>query len=141
MGLGMKVSRFMAALVAVLLVGMGAARADSCWNHNGSLMRLIASGDTRVFAYEYPKAGLQQLGVQRGTELFRGYASGASYQGVARIFSVECPGETTEYEVSGPILNGSTQVVLVGTRQVFSNCAPTGHYTQDTLVFTYSHQC
>lgn len=141
MGLGKRVWGVVSALAAVVVVGVGTAQADSCWMHNGSVMRLIADGDSRVFVYERPKAGLRQIGVRRGTELFRGVTYGQSYEGVARIFSTECPGESTEYEVSGPILEGQTKVVLVGRREIYRNCTPTGRFTQDRLVFTYSHQC
>ncbi|MBL6431718.1 MAG: hypothetical protein HPM95_13425 [Alphaproteobacteria bacterium] len=31
------------------------ANADSCWTHNGSLMRLKADGNRRWFLYEAPR--------------------------------------------------------------------------------------
>ena len=43
---------------AVSLGATDIARADSCWNHNGSLMRLKARGNQRWFYYERPRAGL-----------------------------------------------------------------------------------
>lgn len=117
------------------------ACADSCWNHNGSLMRLIASGDSRTFIYEVPRSGLASIGVRRGDVLFTGHATGTSYEGIARIFSTECPGETTQYGVSGPILPGEKQVILYGSRQTYRKCESTDRRVQDKLIFNYSHRC
>lgn len=86
-----------------------------------------------MFAYEHPKDNLRPLKVKRGTEpargTFRGSRRGTCHEGVARIFSKKCPGETTEYDVSGPIVHGSTTVVLVGTRPVYNPCRRTESYT------------
>ena len=37
------------------LASTGASNAYSCWNHNGSLMRLRASGNQRWYYYEKPR--------------------------------------------------------------------------------------
>jgi hypothetical protein len=131
-------------LLSLVLPGLaltGSAMADSCWNHNGSLMRLQAQGNQRWLSYEVPKPGLRNAGVQRGTLLFNGAKNGNWYSGTARVFSKYCPGSPLEYFVEGPVRGDQLQVTVTGTREVFNKCRPTGRYTTDTLVFTYSHQC
>ncbi len=130
----------------VLALGMmavtgTAALADSCWMHNGSVMRLQASGDQRWFTYEAPRSGLYAAGVQPGTLLFNGTKSGNWYSGLSRVFSSACPGNPLEYWVEGPVTQNSTRVTMTGTREKSVNCVSTGQVVTDTLVFTYSHQC
>ena len=119
----------------------GSARADSCWNHNGSLMRLQANGNDRWMYYENPRAVLRQAGVHRGTLLFEGQKSGNWYSGEARVFSKHCPGDPLIYSVDGPVRSDQLQVTVRGTREIHKNCQPTGQFVEDTLVFTYSHDC
>ena len=114
------------------------ALADSCWNHNGSIMRLKASGNQRWFYYEHPKAG---LAVQPGTLLFDGVKSGNWYSGTARVFSKYCPATPLEYFVEGPVGANQTKVTMTGTREVYDHCVGTGKMTTDTLVFTYKYDC
>ena len=127
--------------LAVLAVSGTAALADSCWMHNGSVMRLQASGDQRWFTYEAPRAGLYSAGVTPGTLLFSGTKSGNWYAGLSRVFSLACPGNPLEYWVEGPVTQNSTRVTMTGTRETSQNCVSTGQIVTDTLVFTYSHQC
>ncbi len=122
-------------------IATGAAQADSCWTHNGSLMRLQAQGNQRWLSYESPRAQLRAAGVRRGTLLFDGIKSGNWYRGTARVFSKYCPGTPLTYAVEGPVRGDQLQVTVQGTREVYNRCRPTGRYTRDTLVFTYSHQC
>ncbi|GAA0784592.1 hypothetical protein [Roseibium denhamense] len=121
--------------------GATASLADSCWNHNGSIMRLQAQGNQRWMSYENPRNVLRNAGVQRGTLLFNGVKTGNWYSGTARVFSKFCPGNPLEYFVEGPVRGDQLQVTVRGTREVFQRCQPTGRYTTDTLVFTYSHDC
>ena len=131
-----------AALASVMIVCAPAtAFADSCWNHNGSLMRLKAAGNERAFYYERPKQGLRDAGVARGTLLFNGTNNNGYYSGTTRVFSKYCPRTPLEYYVEGPVDLNQTRVTLRGTREVMERCQPTGRSTTDTLVFTYSHQC
>lgn len=117
------------------------ALADSCWWHNGSLMRLQAYGNERYFYYEEPRQALWNSGVRRGTLLFNGTNNGGWYSGLSRVFSSSCPGQPLEYWVEGPVGNGQTKVTMHGTRERNRNCYGTGQMTTDTLVFTYAHQC
>jgi hypothetical protein len=128
----------------VLLLGAalglaGTAHADSCWDHSGSLMRLTAAGNSRTFLYEVPREGIARVGVDRGTWLFSGQKSGEWYSGTARVFSRGC--SALQYTVEGPVLQNPLRVVLRGSREVFRNCAPTGQWTEDVLVFTYRSNC
>ena len=133
---------FYAALfVAANTVLSSPATADSCWDHNGSLMRLKASGNQRWFYYEVPRRVLRRAGVRRGTLLFDGRKIGDRYEGTARRFSKYCPEAPLEYQVEGPVAPSQTRVTLYGERQVQSRCVPTGEIRLDELVFTYSHQC
>lgn len=132
------------ALAIVLMSMIGAARpaqADSCWMHNNSLMRLVASGTERRFVYESPRQGLRAAGVQRGTLLFEGHNRQGWYSGYARVFSRHCPNAPLAYWVEGPVTDGQLRVTMRGTREVHQRCRPTGRFVTDTLVFTYSHRC
>lgn len=117
------------------------ARADSCWNHNDSLMRLKASGNQRWFYYENPRQVLRNAGVRRGTLLFEGRKNGNWYSGEARVFSKYCPGDPLIYPVEGPVRADQLKVTVRGTREVYKKCQPTGRFKEDVLVFTYSHDC
>jgi hypothetical protein len=117
------------------------AIADSCWNHNGSVMRLSASGNDRWFSYEQPRQALYNSGVYQGTLLFNGRKNGNWYAGRARVFSSACPGNPLEYWVEGPVLQNPLRVQVEGTREVHRNCQPTGAMTHDVLVFTYMYNC
>ena len=125
----------------VLLAAVTGAAADSCWDHNGSLMRLVAEGDKRWLYYENPRSVLRKAGVRGGTLLFDGVKNGNWYSGAARVFSKHCPGQPLEYFVEGPVRADQLQVTVSGVRQVYSQCRPTGRSKTDTLVFTYSHRC
>ncbi|MDJ0613025.1 MAG: hypothetical protein QNJ29_05070 [Rhizobiaceae bacterium] len=120
---------------------MTSASADSCWNHNGSVMRLKASGNQRWMYYENPRQVLRNAGVRRGTLLFNGIKSGNWYSGTARRFSKFCPGNPLEYYVEGPVRSDQLEVTVRGTREVFKQCQPTGRMASDELVFTYLRDC
>ncbi|WP_306145863.1 hypothetical protein [Roseibium sp. MMSF_3412] len=128
-------------LSALAMPMAGTALADSCWNHNGSIMRLQAQGNQRWLSYEIPRDVLRVAGVQRGTLLFNGVKNGNWYSGTARVFSKYCPGSPLEYYVEGPVRGDQLQVTVTGTREVYNQCRPTGRVKTDTLVFTFSHDC
>lgn len=130
-----------AALAAVAMFAATSVSADSCWSHNGSMMRLQAQGNNRWLSYEAPRQVLWNAGVRPGTLLFNGQKNGERYSGTARVFSKFCPGNPLEYYVDGPVLQGPLRIVIRGSRQVFQRCVPTGNSTYDELVFVYSHQC
>ncbi|WP_293717829.1 hypothetical protein [Stappia sp.] len=142
------IARRTVALAVTLALGAGGlatmpgqARADSCWVHNGSLMRLKAEGNRRWFFYEEPRETLRRAGVVPGTLLFDGVKQGNWYSGTSRVFSRFCAEDELPYAVEGPVRPDQLQVTLSGTREVQDRCQPTGRTTTDTLVFTYSHRC
>jgi len=125
-----------------VLVNTSYANADSCWDHNGSVMRLKASGNQRWMYYENPRQVLRNAGVRRGTLLFNGQKNGNWYAGTARRFSKSCrPGDPLEYYVEGPVRSDQLKVTVRGTREVYKQCQPTGRIASDELVFTYLRNC
>lgn len=132
---------FGAVSLGTLFTSVQSAQADSCWNHNGSLMRLKASGNQRWMYYEIPRQVLLNAGVRRGTLLFNGYKDGNWYSGTARRFSRHCPGNPLEYYVEGPVRSDQLQVTVQGTREVHRQCQSTGQIATDVLVFTYVRDC
>ena len=126
-------------VIAAMAISAGSALADSCWDHNGSVMRLKASGNERAFFYESPRSGLWDVGVRPGTLLFNGVKTGNWYSGTARVFSAGCA--PLEYFVEGPVRTDQLQVTVTGERAVYAQCAFTGRYTTDVLVFTYLRDC
>lgn len=113
------------------------ALADSYWNHNGSVMRLVADGNERYFYYESPSDRMAGAGVYSGQILFEGRKNGNRYHGTARVFSKYCH-EPLTYSVSGNVSPDQNRITLTGTRESYAaGCRPTGKTTKDTLVFTY----
>lgn len=111
-----------------------AAQADE-WNHNGSAMKLIASGNARRFVYLRPRDGLRGEGVSEGTVLFEGTRSGDTYSGTAYLFSRVCGPQA--YQVRGAVSNNDRLVTLSGQApRLSTRCAIMGH-SPDTLVFEY----
>jgi hypothetical protein len=125
----------------VLLSIVSSDYADSCWTHNGSMMRLEDSGSQRWISYERPKASLLAAGIQRGTLLFNGQKNGNWYSGLSRVFSKYCRGNPLEYYVEGPVLQNPLRITMTGTRESMRQCQSTGNMKTDRLVFTYSHKC
>lgn len=98
------------------------ARVSSRWDHNGSLMGLIANGAARSFVYLEPRTALVDRGVTRGTTLFEGQRTGNSYQGTAKIFRGATCGSFT-YQVSGPVSADQRMVTMFGKApRVDPNC-------------------
>ena len=129
-------------LILILLAGMSqAAFADSFWNHNGSIMRLVANGNERQFIYEVPSKKMYNTGVRPGSVLFNGYKNGNKYFGTSTVFSKNCHYDLA-YKVSGNVYEGP-KVVLYGKRTEYdtsnNKCVPTGRVISDKLVFTYMY--
>lgn len=128
-------------LLAIFLCIASPAISESCWDHNGSLMRLNANGNQRYFVYEMPREGMRREGVLPGQLLFNGEKTGSWYRGFSRVFSRQCPGAPLEYFVEGPVLQNPLRIEVSGGRPVHKNCQPTGEFTRDWLVFEYIGQC
>lgn len=103
------------------------------WNHNGSVMYLMAQGTARRFFYESPRAGMWEVGVRPKALLFEGESVGNAYRGTAYIFNRKCG--AFPYPVAGPILDGGRRVLLTGRApRIDNDCRISGHI-QDELTF------
>jgi hypothetical protein len=99
------------------------------WDHNGSVMYLVANGSSREFDYQKPRPGLLHAGARPGSVLFRGEVNNRQYLGTAYIFNPHCG--PIPFEVKGSILNDE-QIVLTGQApRVGRNCRPGGSYTSN----------
>jgi len=125
--------RIFALILLSLLPGL--ALADSFWDHNGSVVRLVAEGNQRFIYYESPRPGIAAQGVRPGTLLFDGRRIGDSYVGTARVFSRYCA-QPMAYTMQGYV-QGDTVIVLEGQRPVFDNCRQTGALRYESLRFDY----
>lgn len=108
----------------------------SYWTHNGSLMYLVAQGAGRSFYYQKPRDSLVPVGVNPNTLLFRGRKVESRYEGTAFFFSKRCG--AVAYDVSGPIENDGTRVVLFGRKPLLnSSCNRYDYKENDKLVFEF----
>ena len=109
------------------------AAGQSAWQHNNSQMKLSADGDRVVIAYDRPRSGLADLGINSGTPLFNGTRSGSALIGQATTFSRRC-GER-KFEVSGMALSDDRRIELRGRKpNLDGNCNITSH-RDEVLVF------
>lgn len=109
--------------------------AGKLWLHNGSVMRLEASGNERRIFYEAPRAGLRKVGAAPGTLLFEGLADGQTFSGTAHVFAAGCAPQP--YAVTGRISDGGRRIVMTGKApRISPACQATG-LRDDTLVFTW----
>jgi hypothetical protein len=130
--------RWLAWSGALLVVGTSAfaqpkgtpARPDpSLWDHNGSVVSLIAQGSAREFHYKEPRPGILETGARPGSLLFRGKVMNGQYTGAAFMFDRRC-GQVS-YAVSGPILDNDQRVVLTGEAPLFgAKCRVQGYFTE-----------
>ncbi len=109
----------------------------SYWDHNNSLMYLVADGAVRRFRYENPRREISDRGVRQGTLLFDGVKQGNYYVGQARRFRAGCP--AISYPVSGPISDDSRTVTLYGKfRRLDEYCRQVGDLVDDVLMFRFN---
>jgi hypothetical protein len=109
----------------------------SQWEHNGSVVYLTADGAKRRFYYDAPRAGLDAIGVKRGTLLFEGRKDGDRYSGTAYLFSQKCGLQA--YAVSGPVASDQSQITITLSGQaprLDATCKQVG-LRNDNLVFRY----
>ena len=129
----------LAAAMAIALLGTAGAQA-SCWDHNGSVMRLDSRGESFTIKYERPRKGLRASGVRRGTLLVDGRYTSNGLAATARRFSRHCVGRPLEYDVDG-YFEGDYTIYLAGTRPVYKACQPTGRSAYDELTFDFIGDC
>jgi hypothetical protein len=106
----------------------------SLWYHNGSIVYLIARGALREFHYKDPRPGMVNAGAQPGSVLFQGESANGRYFGTAFIFNHRCG--PRPYQVSGPILDNYSKVVLTGQAPHLGSDCRVEKYSTETLVFT-----
>jgi hypothetical protein len=100
------------------------------WDHNGSVMYLVANGSSREVYYQKPRPGMLDAGARPGSLLFRGEVNNGQYSGTAYIFNLHCG--PIPFEVKGPILDDDKRIVLTGEApRVDRNCRTYGSYTSN----------
>jgi hypothetical protein len=98
------------------------------WDHNGSVMSLVANGSSREFYYQKPRPGMFEAGARPGSLLFRGQADNGQYSGTAYMFNPRCG--QIPFQVRGAILDNDERLVLTGQApQVGRNCQTYASYT------------
>jgi hypothetical protein len=103
------------------------------WDHNGSVMDLIANGSSREFFYEKPRPGMLEAGAKTGSLLFRGELSNGQYSGTAYIFNLQCG--QVPFNVKGAIFDNGERLVLTGQApRIGRNCQAYGSFST-TLEF------
>jgi hypothetical protein len=105
------------------------------WDHNGSVMYLVANGSSREFYYQKPRPGMLEAGARPGSLLFRGQVNDGQYLGTAYIFNLHCG--PIPFEVKGPIFDDQRIVLTGQAPRVGQNCQTYGSYTSN-LEFTRS---
>jgi len=100
------------------------------WDHNGSVMYLVANGSSREIYYQKPRPGMLEAGARSGSLLFRGEVNDGQYLGTAYIFNVHCG--PIPFEVKGTILDDDERIVLTGQApRVGQNCRTYESYTSN----------
>jgi hypothetical protein len=105
----------------------------SRWDHNGSIMYLVANDTSREFYYQKPRPGMLEVGAHPDDLLFKGQISDGQISGVAYIFNAQCG--QVPFHVKGLILDNGGRIVLTGQApHVGRDCQSYGEYTS-TLEF------
>ncbi len=103
---------------------------STIWDHNGSVMYLVANGSSREFYYQKPRPGMLEAGARPGSLLFRGQVNEGQYSGTAYIFNAHCG--PIPFQVKGPILDNDERIKLTGQApRVVRNCSPYGTFTSN----------
>ena len=120
-----------AAIASLASRGDGTGR--TIWMHNNSQMALSGAGDQMKFAYEKPRSGLSDIGINTGTTLFTGSRKGGSWTGEAITFSRRCG--QLKFEISGTESSDGKKVELRGRKpNLDGSCNVSGH-RDEVLVF------
>lgn len=110
-----------------------AAKSPHRWMHNGSGMRIVASGQDRKIVYASPRNSLRRRGVEEGTVLFEGKRRGNRYTGRAFVFTENCG--PVAYKVDGLVEQGERRVVVRGRKPRLNAQCRTISRRDDQLVF------
>ena len=82
------------------------------WDHNGSVMYLVANASSQEVYYQKPRQGMLAAGARPGSLLFRGEVNNGQYLGTAYIFNLHCG--PIPFEVKGPVLDDDKRIVQTG---------------------------
>jgi hypothetical protein len=105
----------------------------SLWDHNGSVMYLVANGSSREIYYQKPRPGMLEAGAHPDSLLFKGEINDGQISGIAYIFNAQCG--QVPFHVKGPVLDKGGKIALTGQApRVGRNCQTNGEYTS-TLDF------
>ena len=100
------------------------------WDHNGSIVYLVANGSSREFYYQKPRPGMLDVGARPGSLLFRGQLNSGQISGTAYFFNLHCG--SIPFEVKGASLENEERIVLTGQApRVGQNCRTYGSYTSN----------
>jgi hypothetical protein len=103
------------------------------WDHNGSIMYLIAIGSSRELHYQKPRPGMFEVGARPDDVLFKGEINDGQISGTAYIFNAQCG--PVPFRAKGPISDNGGRIVLTGqVPRIGRNCQTVGEYTS-TLEF------
>ena len=104
------------------------------WDHNGSVVQLVAKGSSREFYYKEPRGGMLEAGAQAGSLLFRGQTKKRSILRNGLYF--RSPLRTVSIPSQRANSHNYTRVKLTGQApRIGRNCRVQGQLT-DTLEFT-----
>ena len=107
-----------------------ASAEPTIWDHNGSVVYLVANGQSREFHYQKPRAGMLEVGARPGSLLFRGEIDNGQYSGTAYIFSPHCG--QIPFQVKGPISDNDERIILTGQApRLGRNCRTNESYTSN----------
>jgi hypothetical protein len=107
-----------------------ASAEPTIWDHNGSVMYLVANGQSWEFHYQKPRAGMLDVGARPGSLLFRGEIDNGQYSGTAYIFSPHCG--QIPFQVKGPISDNNERIILTGQApRLGRNCRANESYTSN----------
>ena len=108
-------------------------QARTLWDHNGSVMYLVANGSLREIYYQKPRPGMLDAGAHPDSLLFKGEINDGQLSGIAYIFNAQCG--QVPFRVKGPVLDNGSKIALTGQApRVGRNCQTNGEYTS-TLEF------
>jgi len=103
------------------------------WDHNGSIMYLLAIGSSRELHYQKPRPGMLEAGARPDDILFKGEIDDGQISGTAYIFNAQCG--KVPFRVKGPVSDNGGKIVLTGqVPRIGRNCQTVGEYTS-TLEF------
>jgi hypothetical protein len=109
---------------------------QSLWDHNGSSVRLLVSGEQRQFVYSTPRPGLVDAGASAGMSVFKGTEDGDLYKGTAYIFNKRCGPQP--YVVEGREAADKRSVTMRGKAPRLNAACQVTSYREDVLLFSLS---